>query len=190
MPIAINRPLAGILVAAAGGALVLAALALWPSGSGPEQARAQADPQAEAASDGHISWEEYESAVWRAFECIEDAGFEPMAEPHLNAAGTNLAYAFFANDGAGGGKAVLSCQEDNSMYVEQLWAHQNQPSAETRAVAEAAMDECLVTGGYDAAEVSAAEFFSAFEGRDDGGTYFECLRQVSIDYRVGWWAGD
>ena len=188
MSIAVNRPLAALLVVGAG-AFALAALTLWPSRGGPEQARADTSAQAEAISDGHVTWEEYESAIWRAFECVQAAGGEPMAEPHLNAAGTNLTYAFFS-DGDTASAAAIPCMEENSMHIEQIWASQNQPSADTLAAAERAMRECLVTGGYGQTEVAGAVSFTTFEGRDDGGTYFDCVRKVSIDHKVGWWLGD
>ena len=55
--------------------------------------------QTAALADEYVTWKEYESAVWAAFACIKDAGFEPLGEPNLNAAGTKLIYSF--RDGTG-----------------------------------------------------------------------------------------
>jgi hypothetical protein len=187
MSIARNRKLIGML--ALGAALSLILLALWPSGDRAGGARAETNPQAEALSDGHVTWEEYESAIWRAFECVRAAGGEPMAAPHLNAAGTSLTYSFFSDE-SGASDVAIPCMEEHSMHVEQIWAGQNQPSAETLAAAETAMKECLVTGGYEQSEVADAPSFTVLQGRADSGTFSACVRRVSIDYKVGWWAGD
>lgn len=187
MSITRNRTVAGMLVVC--GAVAILAYSLWLAPGGPESARAEPNAQAEALSDGHVTWEEYESAIWRAFTCIEAAGWEPMAEPHLNAAGTSLTYAFFSN-GHNASAVAIPCMEQHSMHIELIWAEQNQPTAEALASAEAAMKRCLVNGGYEPSEVTEASSFTILQGRDDGGTYSDCVRKVSIDFKVGWWAGD
>lgn len=183
-----SRLLAGLV--AAGIIFSLAVVVIWQAQGGASDARAATNAQAAAAADGQITWAEYESAIWGAFECVKASGLTPMAEPHLNAEGTRLTYAFFAHEGEGKRGVGVNCMEEHSMLVEQLWAAQQRPSAETVAAATSAMDRCLVDGGYDEAEVAAAASFTAFEGRADGGAYFDCVRAVSIEYRVGWWAGD
>jgi hypothetical protein len=142
--------------------------------------------QAAALADEYVTWEEYESAVWAAFTCTTDAGFEPLAEPHLNASGSRLIYS--VGDGTGAGTAILDCAFQHSVLVELTWSRQNKPSAEQLASAEAAMLACLVDAGYPEAEVSAAEHFGVFVGRDEH--FSRCLREVSVEYKVGWYAGD
>ncbi len=146
--------------------------------------------QAAALADGYVTWDEYESSVWAAFTCIKDAGFEPLSEPHLNAVGNNLIYSFRAGGPGGTSRVFIPCMEQNSMLVEQIWAGQIRPSVEVLEAAESAMRGCLVAGGYDAAEVESAPSFTDFQGRDDGGAFSTCVREVSIEHKVGWWAGD
>jgi hypothetical protein len=56
------------------------------------------------------------------------------------------------------------------------------------AAAETDLRDCLVANGYDQAEVEAAESFISLAGRDEH--FGACVRQVSVDHKVGWWAGD
>jgi hypothetical protein len=142
--------------------------------------------QAAALADNYVTWDEYEAGIWAAFTCIKDAGYEPLSEPHLNAVGTGLRYSF-RSDGRSG-SVLFDCQIEHSMHVEQIWAGQSRPSAEVLAAAETDLRDCLVANGYDQAEVEAAESFISLAGRDEH--FGACVRQVSVDHKVGWWAGD
>ena len=114
-----------------------------------------------------------------------DAGFEPLGEPHLNAIGSRLIYSI--GDGTGAGTAILDCAFHHSVLVERTWSRQNKPSAEQTAAAEAAMLQCLIDRGYPEADVRAAEHFGVFVGQEHFGS---CLRAVSIEYKVGWYAAE
>jgi hypothetical protein len=84
--------------------------------------------------------------------------------------------------------AMRDCILYHSTLVEITWVRQNRPSAQTLAAAEAALRECLVAGGANEAEVYAAESFMVFAGHYQH--FGQCLRQVSIEFKVGWYAGD
>ncbi len=118
--------------------------------SGVIDARSVSATQAAALADGHVTRTEYQAAIWAAFACMRDAGYEPREEPYPDASRQLLQYSFHSKGDSSQSTVARHCREQHSVLVEMSWAVQNTPSEAQQSAARAAMKQCLVEAGFPA----------------------------------------
>ena len=137
--------------------------------------------QSSALTDGFVTRSEYESAVWAAFECIRQRGYEPLSEPNADASGIRLQYSFRSSGDSEQGDVGRSCREQHSLFVEMSWAVQNTPSESQSAAARAALKQCLLRTGHPPELVEPQTNLSELSelGKPEFG---DCVRQISSEF--------
>jgi hypothetical protein len=137
--------------------------------------------QQQALADGYVTRAEYEAATWAAFQCLVDAGYEPVSEPTYDVTGSRLS---FGVRGGGAEGADQSCIEQHWTLVSLTWTKQEAPSKQQLAASEEAMRACMVRGGLPATKVYAAQSFEALRALDDSSLFVDCLTDVSAEFNV------
>lgn len=135
--------------------------------------------QDEALADGHISFDEYRNAIWATFNCIAEAGYEPMTEPTPDASGRLLQYAFFSSGGDTALREVSrQCADHHSTLVAMAWAIEIRLSDDERQTARSVMNACLVAAGFAEETVTSATRPEPLIQRD-AASFFTCADEVS-----------
>lgn len=152
-----------------------------PSSSGANSPAEIPPEQAEAFEDDRIDFEEYEAALTRVVECINEAGFEATA-PEPEADPRYLSYTASApeEEFALLESTKTDCEDTYSGQIELVWAEVNAPTeSESDAVYRAALDCVEDETGDDLADVDHTDPQSLTAIVEQyGDVYSECLAGV------------
>jgi hypothetical protein len=152
---------------------------------------ASAPLPASVAADGKITWEEYEAAIWKSVECMENAGLEMRFGPELDVSGKILRYGVNltgdANEDARIRKAADECEARHAAAVKVAWGMAISPTTEQMQAARAALAECLINGGTPPEFVNEERLIDAeIHSR---GLFPVCANQVSAEFGIPHFGG-
>ncbi|GIG41346.1 hypothetical protein [Cellulomonas phragmiteti] len=140
--------------------------------------------------DGDVSYDEYETAMNRAFECMRDAGLAVSVAGTQRQNGTTVIKYTVQGTTAGtdlAGAAGKSLQDDcyltEARFVDMYWQTQSPDAlawASRRAAAlEPLLRECLVTDGADvSADASFEELINAASDRTQLNSTSDCMGEI------------
>lgn len=131
-------------------------------------------------SDGHVSFEEYEAAVFDTVRCLEGAGFTVVG-PDLRFKGKRYVYSALGD----ADKDPSECFGKNQT-IEDAWSLQNLPSEAELNEARSALAQCFRDHGVEVEANPAEGYFQRFAG---SAVHRQCSNEVSEEYGLPFFGG-